>query len=98
MNIDKLYSLLDSNASSADQRRELVTRLKMCAAKLPDDESDRRLIAYKLAGLLSTHFVKSLDSDDAIDEILTLAGELEIPDDDSEVKWQEFLTLTNNLQ
>lgn len=97
MDIEKLHSSLDNETISNTQRQELIAYLKASIDTLPEDEGDRRTVAYEIAGLLSTHFAKSLDSHDTLDEILTLAGELEVPDENDAGKWAEFYKLIQKL-
>lgn len=69
----------------------------MCTDELPSEDSDRRAVAYRIAGLLSTRYAGTLSSNDKINEILTLASELEIPDDNNPAKWLELCKLVDSL-
>jgi hypothetical protein len=60
---------------------------------LPDKEVERKTFAYNIASLLSTNYVRSLEENDPVIETLTLAGELEVPNDNSQKKWQELCRL-----
>lgn len=97
MDIEKLYNSLDKESTLNTQRQELITYLKTVVNALPENEDIRRTIAYDVAGLLSTHFAKSLDSSDLLDQILTLAGELEVPNQNDANKWAEFYSLIQKL-
>lgn len=97
MDIEKLHNSLDKESTPNIQRQELITHLKATVDTLPENEDERRAIAYDIAGLLSTHFAKSLDSNDLLDQILTLAGELEVPNQNDTNRWTEFNNLIQEL-
>jgi hypothetical protein len=97
MNIENLYNSLDSKLEPVTNRQELINFLKKNIDALPDSKSQRQTLVYNIAGLLSTKFAKSLDKDDSLDIILTLAGELEIHSDDNTNKWVEIYNLIQEL-
>ena len=97
MNIENLHNSLDDESTPEVHRQELVAFLKDCSNNLPEGNDERRQIAYAIAGFMSTEFARSLDPSDPLDQILTLAGELEVPDEDTESKWQEFRRLIHSL-
>lgn len=97
MEIEELHHSLDSNKGHESLRQDLIAFLKECRATLPEELEERSRVAYAIASLLSTSFAQSLSQSDIIDSILTLAGELESPDDDASAKWQELCTLIDNV-
>lgn len=98
MDIEQLHKYLDVESYKSTQRGELIDYLKTAIKTLPESKSDRSNFAYNVAGLLSTNFAQSLDSNDSLDNILTMAGELEIPNDYDGSKWEGFCNLINNLE
>ena len=91
-NIEQLYETLDdSNIESELKRNELSAFLKEQASMAVKDNSIRKDIAYDIAGLLSTRYALELNINDLTDQILTLAGELEVDDDSG--KWEELIGL-----
>lgn len=97
MNIDKIYESLDRGFDINSKRAELMTYLKDSVNELPDNDDERREIAYNIAGLLSTDFARNLSENDILEEILTLAGELEIPNQHNNKKWLQLINLVNKL-
>jgi hypothetical protein len=97
MDIEKLHNSLNTESHSSIQRSNLIDYLKIAVKTLPEDDNARHDFAYDVAGLLSTNFAKSLDRNDPLEYVLTMAGELEIPADYNEAKWNEFCNLINIL-
>lgn len=95
-NIDQLHNTLnDKNIESNFKQRELVAFLKN-QTKYPVNGADEcKLIAYTIAGLLSTEYAHTLNISDALDQILTLAGELEV--EYEEEKWTLLIKMIQLL-
>ncbi len=99
MNIEKIYSVLDSDDSIHEKRAAAIAYLHECVDNLSDDPEERRKIAYNIAGLMSTNFASALEDDDSIEEILNLAGELEVNNDGkNEAEWQSLIDLISALR
>ena len=81
--------LNDSNAE--DNRSKLILYLKDKITQLNGDIAEAVAAAYEIAGLMSTDYGQSLSSSDPIDEILTIAGELEINPNDAESLRKELI-------
>jgi hypothetical protein len=91
--------LLDSLDTSDDKNRiTLISFLKEEVKKLQDQPDLAIEIAYSIAGLMATDFARKLPEDDPIDEILTIAGELEIKPDNYEALRNELVNKVNALQ
>lgn len=97
MNVEKIYQSLDNIETNNTNRGLLITYLKECSNNIPKNTENKRSIAYNIAGLLSTKYAQELDEDDPIDKILTLAGELEVDDKDSDTGWLELIDRINSL-
>jgi hypothetical protein len=97
MDIENLYSHLNSESTPDAKRQELISYLKKNCKDLPENVEERRSVAYEIAGLMSTTYAHSLSTSDALDTILTLAGELETPDKESATKWAELRSLVATL-
>jgi len=63
------------------------------------DKSKGEMLAYDIAGLMSAQAVSNLPQGDPYGEVLSLAGDLELPlaHRDSSSTWDEFITLVNEL-
>ncbi len=66
------------------EKNRLVLELKKIAATLQAHPEQAPNIAYSIAGLMAADFARKLPPDDPIDEILTIAGELEINPDNAD--------------
>lgn len=97
MNIEKLYNSLDDNINPEINKNELITYLKSCAQLLLSDKTNRAGVAYEIAGLMSTKYARSLENDSELDEILTMAGELETEDASNDDRWMELVNKINDL-
>lgn len=71
-------------SDAAQVRAQFTLLLKDKLAILKGEISEAVKGGYEIAGLMSTDFAQSLGSSDPIDEILTIAGELEIHPDNAE--------------
>ncbi len=67
-----------NQGDSERARAQFILFLKNKLVPLNGDINDATKVAYEIAGLMSTDFAQSLSTSDSIDEILTIAGELEI--------------------
>lgn len=63
---------------SSELRDNVMSFLQHCRAELKANQYSTTEIAYNIAGLMATDYVKSLPGDDPLHPILTIAGELEI--------------------
>lgn len=93
MTIDEIYRKLNSDMPQHEKERLFIAYVKEKTATPLYDERQR--VAYEIAGLMSTKFAREFPEGSVIDEILGLAGELEMSVD--EMKWQEFIRLTTML-
>ena len=82
MNYDELYEILNKGSASgntyAGAREDLVSVLKKLSAAMIDQPDSTVETAYRIVGLASTDYVRQLSDGDVIDEIMTIAGELEV--------------------
>jgi len=97
MNIEKIYQFLDNKEPNNTNRDLLISYLKECSQSVPKDIENRKSLVYNIAGLLSTKYAMSLDENDPIDKILTLAGELETNDKDEDDGWVNLIKMINSL-
>lgn len=97
---DSTYELLNNeHLSDAEKRSALIQHIREYAALFDSPEHRAEDIAYHLAGLMSTRYVMGLEDDDPIDTVLTLAGELELPEAhrNKESTWRRLLELVDDL-
>lgn len=87
MSIEYIYDQLNSDDLDNEQWSTLVRYLDARIRDLPQSDSGRTEIAYEIAGLLSTKYAMSLEDGDILEQVLSLAGELEIQSPDNEKKW-----------
>lgn len=79
-------------------RLTLVAYLKDATTEqLGNDPEQRVSAAYKIAGLMATDFAQSLDPSDPINEIFTIAGELEINPPEATELHRELIDKINSL-
>lgn len=95
-NIEQLHELLnDNNTKHELKRSELTVFLKGQIEFAQNDRADKKSIAYDIASLLGTHYASELEISDVTDQILTLAGELEVDYDEN--KWQLIILMIKSL-
>lgn len=94
MNIENLHNTLNNKLPNELKRAELIKYLKERLINIPAENEMRKKLAYEIASLLSTDYSKTL-KDSVIDDILTLAGELEV--ENNEKDWQELHKLILSL-
>lgn len=92
------FESIDAAPTAHESRLRLVRVLKDAATELRSNPNDYAAIAYGIAGFFATDFVRQLSSDDPIDEILTIAGELEIKPTDAKELQQELLQKIDLLE
>lgn len=96
MNINQLHETLNNeHVDRHSKQDELITFLKECVISTDGDVEKRKKLAYEIASILSTDYAQSLDSNETIDKILVLAGELEV--DYTLDTWKMFSSMINNL-
>lgn len=93
--MENIFHKIDNNPEQA--RDVIVSFLKGQLGALTGDMTSAIDAAYSIAGLAGTDFVRSLDPIDPIDEIFTIAGELEINPDDSENLRKEIIDKIRSL-
>ncbi|HMI08990.1 MAG TPA: hypothetical protein VK497_01155 [Candidatus Saccharimonadales bacterium] len=72
-----IYDNLYENHDAAALRSELTLYLKSLLSILADNPELTPQIAYTIAGMMATDYARSLQDDDPLAEIMTIAGELE---------------------
>lgn len=83
-NESEIFEHLTHESDIAKSRQMVVSYMKSLLPLFETLSSDTYNAAYELAGLMATDYARRLNSDDPIDEILTIAGELEINPPNSE--------------
>lgn len=91
------YSTIFSN-SNKDSRANVVNFLRSKSTALQESADAAVNTAYDIAGLMATDFARQLSQDDPIDEVLTIAGELEIRPINSEALRQELIQKIDALE
>ncbi|MFF0492841.1 hypothetical protein ACFYTQ_27740 [Nocardia sp. NPDC004068] len=87
--IDKLASL--------EARAHMTQFLKEQAVRLRDEPGQALQIAYEIAGLMATEFARTLGDDDPLDEVLTIAGELEVDPENADELYKELIEKIGQL-
>jgi hypothetical protein len=89
---NKLFKSLDTEATPTETRKEeLVLFLKNEATRIKAQPELAVEIAYGIAGFMSTEFAQNLAKNNPIEEILTIAGELEVAPENSAALRDELL-------
>lgn len=99
MDYNELFSKLNTPSTpSLENRRDLVKFLKDSVVTLRLHPESTARVAYSIAGLFATDFARNLPEGDPIDEILTIAGELEIDPEDAEHLRNELIEKIDTLR
>ena len=99
MNREELFSHLNTPPLfTSENRRVLVAFLKDQASIITAHPELTTRIAYGIAGILATDFARNLPEDDPVDEILTIAGELEVAPEDTKSLRSELIEKINMLE
>lgn len=97
MEQNKLFDQLNSTENFASRQRIAIEYLQEWASILEQDASQDTQAAYSIAGLMATEFAQQLPPESPIDEILIIAGELEVNPEDSEKLHQELIMKIRSL-
>ena len=99
MNNKTIFKKLDSNIPDSEAKDLLLAYIKKQLERQKNDPQASEAIAYKIAGLLSTRFARSLAENDSYLRILQIAGNLELPDRHRDgTSWENLTNLTNALE
>lgn len=99
MTKDEIFKQL--NEFDADNfRQEVVNFLKLQIEEYKTNPERGEEIAYDIAGLMSTKALHGLPEGDPLEEVLLLAGELELPEQHRSegVNWDNFVEKVKNLE
>ena len=97
MNIGEIQNNIET-ISDSDKKRLLVTNyLTSCLPILTDSKDYLDAVIYNIAGLASTEYIQSLAEDDEINDIITIAGEMEVPADNNQDNLDLLINLIKNL-
>ncbi len=96
MNNKTIYDFLDNNPDNNQNRLALINYLKNNIQSLGDNEKYSETV-YNMAGMMSANYVHSLPDDDILMQILTLAGELEVEDENTNENLNHLIYLINQL-
>lgn len=96
MNYDQLFAQMNTEVSS-EVRNDVVSFLRHCLVELKANQYSTTDIAYDMAGLMATDYIKSLATDDPIHHILTIAGELEIKPPNADTLRNELIATIEQL-
>lgn len=96
---ENIYDRLNDEDVSRSQRRSLaINYLQGINARFNSDTEHNRLVAYEIAGLMSTAFITNVDTlDNDIEEIILFAGELEAPSDNYSEKIHQLQAMIEKL-
>ena len=97
MNIDKIYNTIEKITDSDDKRLLVTNYLTSCLPILESDREYLNKVIYNIAGLMSTEYIQSLAESDEINEILTIAGEMENPTDNNQDNLDLLIALIKSL-
>ncbi len=86
-----LYAKLNEVPPLPNIRDILIDHLQSYLPQITEEPERSSKVAYSITGLMATSYVQSLLPSDPIDEILTIAGELEINPDNAENLRQELI-------
>lgn len=96
---DKIFDFLNNEQIADTEKRSALIRYIQERAELYRNSMYRpEDIAYNLAGLMATEYFKKLNEDDPIEDVLTRAGDLELPQPHQTEDWPTLLQLIDNLR
>lgn len=95
---EKIFHALTVPSDLDGQRLLLIEYLDDAATYMATNPSEAMRVAYDIAGLMATDYVRSLDPSDPIDAIFVIAGELETRPADSVILTQELIDRIRNLE
>ena len=96
MNYDKLFTKLNSETSS-ETYENILSFLRHSHRELLQNPDQTPKIAYAITGLLATDYIRNLDEADPLNEIFTIAGELEAEPENIKLK-NELLVAIDQLK
>lgn len=96
MNFEHLFDSLNSKDDT--NRANVVSFLRYDAKRLQSQPELVYQIAYEIAGLMATEFARQLSTNDPIDEILIIAGELEVGPDNADDLRDELIQKIETLK
>lgn len=99
MNNENIFEQL-ADGSPVDERKLLLRDYLRKQLEWQEQHADQsEMIAYKIAGLLSTDLLMQLDGADPYVQALGLAGELELPERQrsSTATWKKLAELVRRL-
>ncbi|HMH70019.1 MAG TPA: hypothetical protein VK502_01345 [Candidatus Saccharimonadales bacterium] len=90
MESQEIFNALERD-NTMTTRQHLIGFLDDVLLTLKSDKQAAPMVAYEIAGMLSTHFSRSLPEGDPLLEIMIIAGELEVESEDTEELTQELI-------
>jgi hypothetical protein len=100
MTHDKLFESLDgAEAMDSKERSELRAYLLGVVDEFETSPENGQEIAYQVAGLMAAKSIMNLPEGDPFEQVLRLAGELELPEKqrDTRSTWRLFIELVRSL-
>ncbi|MBM3210133.1 hypothetical protein FJZ39_02230 [Candidatus Saccharibacteria bacterium] len=89
-NYDKLFTSLNERRPS-EYESLLISVLQEFSTQLVKNPEKDTEIAYNIAGLMATDYARTLPQGSLLDEIFTIAGELEIDPEDRDALREELI-------
>ncbi|MDN5835490.1 MAG: hypothetical protein L0H36_02540 [bacterium] len=96
-NYTELFENLDSSNPSKRVREDFKSALKQLALDMEASPDNSSVIAYEITGFMATKYAQSLEDGSPIDEVLTIAGELETNPDNSDTLRHELIDKISTL-
>lgn len=95
----KIFELLDDSESLVGREPDLKRFLSSQVARFHAREAESNIIAYEVAGLMSTRALAGVPDENPYMRVLLMAGELELPEPHraSGVTWEAFVKLVDGL-
>lgn len=97
MSEQSIFRTIENAKSSDTSRALLVDFLKSKLSALSESNDEVFQAAYEIAGLMATTYAQHLSDTDPIDEILTIAGELETKPENADELRKELSQKISNL-
>ena len=89
---------MEIESNSKVKRREFIHYIKGTIDLMECDMKSRAGIAYNIVGLWGSKYRYEIDDGSDIDEILTIAGELELDETGKNPDWDVLIERINKLK
>lgn len=96
--MNDIFNQINLASTSEQSRQLLVAYLKESIPAIEESSEKSVVCAYAITGIMATDYARTLATDDPIEEILSIAGELETNPTNTEELRRELASKIKALQ